>query len=125
MSIIGPLSVQAKNGKFSFDALTVIDPMTGWFEIKELPEHTANMVAKQFDDCWLSRCPHPACAGFDNGGENKGMFDALMCNCGMTRKAMTEHNPQSNGIVERAHAVLNDILRTFELEERELCEADP
>ena len=83
------------------------------------------MAAKQFDDCWLSRCPRPTYIGFDNGGENKGMFDVLMRNYGMIRKATTKYNPQSNGIVERVHAVLNDILRTFELEERELYEADP
>ena len=43
----------------------------------------------------------------------------------MKRKPTTTYNPQSNGIIERVHAVLNDILRTFELEERELDEHDP
>ena len=125
IDLIGPLTVKAKNGTFTFDALTMIDPATGWFEMKELTERTANMVAKQFDDCWLSRYPRPTYIGFDNGGENKGMFDVLMRNYGMKRKSTTTYNPQSNGIVERVHAVLNDTLRTFELEDRELYEADP
>ena len=125
VDLIGPLTVKAKNGTFTFDALTMIDPATGWFEIKEVTERTANMVAKMFDDCWLSRYPRPTYVGFDNGGENKGLFDVLMKNYGLKRKPTTKYNPQSNGIVERVHSVLNDILRTFELEERELYEADP
>ena len=43
----------------------------------------------------------------------------------MTKKKSNEYNPQSNGIIERAKQVLGDILRTFELEERELNEDDP
>ena len=49
----------------------------------------------------------------------------MVQNYGITKKPTTHYNPQSNGIVERVHAVLNDILRTFELEERELDEDDP
>ena len=49
----------------------------------------------------------------------------LTTNCGLKRKPTTNWNPQSNGIAERVHAVLNDILNTFELEERELDENDP
>ena len=37
----------------------------------------------------------------------------------------TAYNPQSNGIVERIHQVLNDALRTFELQNRELDTHDP
>ena len=117
MDLIGPATVKARNGTFTFDALAMIDPATGWFEIKEPTERTANVAAKQFNDCWLSRYPRPTHVGFDNGGENKGMFDPLMKNCGVKRKATTKHDPQSNGTVERVHAALNDMLRTFELEE--------
>ena len=125
IDLIGPLTIKATNGKFELNALTMIDPATGWFEIIEIPERTANMVAQKFDDCWLARYPRPQYIGFDNGGENKGMFDVLMKNYGMKRKPTSKYNPQSNGIVERVHAVLNDILRTFELEEREINEDDP
>ncbi len=40
-------------------------------------------------------------------------------------KPTTTHNPQSNSIVERIHQVLNDMLRTMELEERELDPSHP
>ena len=46
-------------------------------------------------------------------------------NYGLERKNTTNYNPQANGVVERVHAVMGDILRTFELEERELDEDNP
>ena len=78
-----------------------------------------------FDHQWLSRYPRPKEIGFDGGGENKGSFKIMIDNYGMTPKPTTTHNPQANGIIERVHAVLNDILRTFELDERELDEQRP
>ena len=117
INLIGPLTVKAKNDTFTFDALMMIDPATGWFEIKELSECIANVTAKQFNDCWSSKHPRPTHADFDNGGENKGMCDLLLKKCGIERKATTEWTPQSNGVVERVCAVLNNTLRTLELEE--------
>jgi hypothetical protein len=43
----------------------------------------------------------------------------------MKKKRSLEYNPQSNGIIERVHQVLGDMLRTFQLEERELNNDDP
>ncbi|GAX22752.1 putative transposase [Fistulifera solaris] len=120
VDLIGPLNVQTPNGSFELNALTMIDPTTGWFEIAEVHDRTADTVSEAFDHNWLSRYPRPQFIGFDNGGENKGVFKKMTDNYGLTRKPSTTHNPQSNGIIERVHAVLSDMLRTFELEEREL-----
>ena len=49
----------------------------------------------------------------------------MRANYGMTRRVSTSYNPQSNGIIERVHQVLNDALHTFELSEHELDEHDP
>jgi cleavage and polyadenylation specificity factor subunit 1 len=125
VDLIGPLSVKTPSGDRTLDALTMIDPATGWFEIKELKRRTAEATADAFDDAWLSRYPRPKYIGFDNGGENKGVFREMTENYGLTQKPTTNYNPQSNGVVERVHAVLNDILRTFELEGRELDENHP
>ena len=103
----------------------MIDPATGWFEIKEVKERTSAVVSAAFDDCWLSRYPRPKYIGCDNGSENKGMFDKMLKSYGCKHKPTTKYNPQSNGIIERVHLVLTDILRTFEMEERELDEHEP
>ena len=125
IDLIGPLTVKTPSGSYKLNALTMIDPATGWFEVKEVAAREAHVVAKAFDEAWLSRYPRPKYIGFDNGSENKGVFSETVDNYGLIKKPSTTYNPQSNGIVERVHAVLNDMLRTFELEERELDDSDP
>ena len=46
-------------------------------------------------------------------------------NYGMNKKPNTAFNPQANGIVERVHQVLNDMLRTFDLENQQLDSKEP
>ena len=50
--------------------------------------------------------------------EFKAQFKQMCDNYGMKEKPSSSYNPQSNGIVERAHQVLGNALRTFELEMR-------
>jgi hypothetical protein len=56
IDLIGPLSVKTKSNRTTFvlNALTIIDPATGWFKISEIKERTAEHVAKVFDNVWLS-----------------------------------------------------------------------
>lgn len=55
----------------------------------------------------------------------KQVFNEMRVNYSMKKKASLAYNPQSNGIIECVHQVLGDMLRTFELEERELNDNDP
>ena len=51
---------------------------------------------------------------FDNGGEFIGReFQELLCSYGVERKPTTVLNPQSNGIKERMHLTMADMLRTM------------
>ncbi len=74
VNLIGPLRVTMPSGEYVLNALTMIDPAMGWFEVAEVSEHKAKTVAKVFDDTWLSHYPRPKEIGFDNGGKNKGML---------------------------------------------------
>ena len=124
--MIGPLSVKTPDGKtHQLQALTMIDPATGWFEVKDVKTQSSTECMNAFDDNWLSRYPRPQYIGYDNGSEYKKYFKQMCDNYGLHAKPSTAYNPQSNGIVERVHQVLNDSLRMFELEERELNEEDP
>jgi transposase InsO family protein len=125
IDMIGPLSVKTPSGTHELRALTMIDPATGWFEVKDLPNASAAACEAAFDDVWLSRYPRPQYLGYDNGSEYKKSFETLRKNYSLKKKRSLEYNPQSNGIIERVHQVLNDILRTFELEEMELNNDDP
>jgi hypothetical protein len=103
----------------------MMDPSTGWFEVKDVKNKSAKESMNTFDDIWLSRYPGPEYIGFDNGGEYKNVFEELVNNYGIKKKSSTPFNPQSNGIIERVHLTLNDSLRTAEIEDREMDEKDP
>jgi hypothetical protein len=49
-----------------------------------------------------------------------------MCNnYGIIAKPTTSHNSQANSIIERIHNVVNDMLRSFDLEKENLEEDNP
>jgi hypothetical protein len=54
LDMIGPYKVQAANGKFTLRALTMIDPTTGWFEVKGVPDYTTNSMQAAFGEVRLS-----------------------------------------------------------------------
>jgi hypothetical protein len=49
------------------------------------------------------------------------MCDNLGINCSPT----TSYNPQGNSVIDRIHQVMGNMLRTFELEDREMDPDDP
>ena len=98
---------------------------TGWFEMKDLAAADAASTMAAIDDVWFSRYPRPQIMGFDNGKEFQSVFRQMVKSYGLKEASTTSYNPQSNGIIERVHQVLNDALRTFELEEQDLPDKDP
>jgi hypothetical protein len=125
VDLIGPLTIKTPSGKKELLALTIIDPSTGWFEVKDVEDKSAKESINTFDDVWLSRYPRPEYIGFDNGGEFKNLFKELVNKYGIKKKNSTPFNRQSNGIIERVNLTLNDALRAAEVDGRELDEKDP
>jgi hypothetical protein len=71
VDLIEPLTIRTTSGKKELVALTMIDPSTGWFEVKYVKDKSAKESMNTFDDIWLSRYPRPEYIGFDNRGEYK------------------------------------------------------
>jgi len=103
----------------------MIDPATGWFEVKDVVQPDVQSVMVAFDDTWLCRYPRPQTLGFDGGSEYKAVFDEMCKNYDMKKAQSAAYNPQSNGVIERVHQVLNNCLSTANMEERELDARDP
>jgi hypothetical protein len=103
----------------------MIDPSTGWFEVKDVKDKSAKESMHTFDDVWLSRYPIPEYVGFDDGGEYRQIFEELVNNYGIKKNNSTPFNPQSNRIIERVHLTINDALRTADVDYRELDDIDP
>ena len=142
--LIGPVELRAKDGTvMDFMCLTMIDAATGWFEIVELPtklrvtvdkktgrtteeeiiDKTSATVSRLLNQAWLSRYPRPKYLVCDNGSEFKLHLEALCKQYQIKRKPTTSKNPQANAILERVHAVLNDMLRTSGIDDAETLDA--
>jgi hypothetical protein len=122
VDLVGPLTIMTPAKTNSLLALTMIDPVTGSFEIVEAKNKSETSIQDLFHNTWLESYPQPQFIVFDNG--NIGDFKRelkQMCvqdNYGIKAKPTTSHNPQANAIIERVHkvTVVNDMLRSFNLE---------
>ena len=129
VDLIGPWTIKIKINnkivKMELRALTMIDPVTRWFEIVEIKHPTSHECMEAFNNAWLCRYPRPTYIGYDNGSEFKDVFKQMCNNYGIIAKTSSEYNPQSNSTVERVHLTIGDMLRTFELENKNLAEENP
>ena len=94
----------------------MIDPVTGWFEMAQIPNKTAAEIADITEKTWLTHYPLPQRIVFDRGTEFMAEF-AKMCHndYGQKMKHITTRNPQSNAIIEHIHQTIRNIIRTFDV----------
>ena len=119
--------MKTKNGSTVYlQAITMIDPATGWVEIRAVPSARADLVANQVELTWLTRYPLPEKVILDRGNEFLAEFKELMVNdYGITVKPITARNPQANAILERVHQTIGNIIRTFRVQEMVLDDDNP
>jgi hypothetical protein len=96
VDLTGPLTIKTPSGEKELLALTMIDPSTVWFEVKDVKDKSTKESMNTFDDIWLYRHPRPEYIEFDNGGEYKNVFEELVNNYGINKKNSNPFNPQSN-----------------------------
>ncbi len=114
VDLIGPWKVQTSSNRiYEFSALTSIDRVTGLAELIRIEDKTSQHVAEKFAESWLSRYPRPFSCCHDNGGEFTGWeFQAQLYDFGIRDVPTTSRNPASNGICERMHGTVGNMLRT-------------
>jgi transposase InsO family protein len=97
----------------------MIDPATGWFEIKQYDDKKSITVTNIVELEWLTRYPQPSLITLDCGSEFIGQDFRDMCvnDYGIKRKVISTRNPQANAIVERAHQTLGNLIRSFQLQD--------
>jgi hypothetical protein len=72
--LIGLLTIKTASGRIDFLALTMIDPSTGWFEVKDVKNKSVKESMNIFDGIWLSRYPRPVYICFDKVEENTEIY---------------------------------------------------
>ena len=109
VDMIGPYKI-TRPGKENLElwCVTMIDPATGWFEIKQVPgTKRADIVANIIEQVWLNRYPWPQKVVLDRGTEFMAEFSKMIQDdYGIKKKPITKRNPQANAIVERVHQKL-------------------
>ena len=97
----------------------MIDPATGWFDIREMPTKQADYIANYLEFTWLSRYPWPTEVVMDRGKEFAAeVRDALRDEYGINIKLITTRNPQANGICERVNGKISEMIRTFNVQSK-------
>ena len=117
VDMIGPYNIQQTptNGlkkSYVLWCVTMIDPATGWLEIKEVTSKNPITVANAIEQTWLCRYPWPKVIVYDKGGEfSKEFVDMVSEDYGIKTKQITTRNPQANAMIERAHQTIGNLLR--------------
>jgi len=94
----------------------MIDPATGWLEIKEIKDMDALNIANLVEQTWLTGYPWPMNLTYDRGTEFMGEFAQIIeHDYGIMRKGTTVRNPQAYLVLERVHQTLGNIIRTFDV----------
>ncbi len=79
-------------------------------------DKTSERIAKLVNKIWLFRYPQCHHLIYNNRSEFKLHFEYLCESYGIKRKPTMVKNPQANGILERVHQVLWQMLCTAELD---------
>ena len=96
------------------NALTCIDPVTNLLEIYRQKDKTSAESSRLFHNNWLSRYPRPEKCVHDRGPEFVGHdFQFPLMDAGIRPALSSARNPMSNGVIERVHQTIGQLLRTM------------
>jgi len=115
IDLIGPYTIGSpkKSDKITLHCLTMIEPVTGWFEIAEIPAKSADVVADIFERTWLVRYPRPAQVTMDRGCEFMAEMQCMpRDDYGIEKKMTTTRNPQANSMVDHAHHTVHQLIHS-------------
>ena len=119
VDLIGPWRIEvggtrAQRNSYEFYALTCIDRVIGFPDAVRIDRKTSAHVADKYKEVWLSRYPRPVATAHDLGGEFIGPeFQNLLHDFAISDLPTTSRNPTANGIVERMHLTIGNVLRAL------------
>ena len=78
------------------------------------PTKASAKTAHVFETTWLSHYPQPSKVVCDKGPEFVGFeWDDLLAKAGIKKSFITSRNPQSNGLIERSHQAISQVIRVL------------
>ena len=90
----------------------MIDLVTNLLEVACVrPTKTSAETAHVFETTWLSHYPQPSKGVCDKGPKFVGFkWDDLLTKAGIKKSFITSRNPQSNGLIERSHQAISQVI---------------
>lgn len=123
VDLIGPYTIPNKldeDNPRKLWCVTMIDPATGWVEIKDIENKQSSTIANIVEQTWIMRYPWPKVITYDQGKEFLGDFAQMVRrDYGIKMRPITVRNPQANLVVERVHQTIGNMLKTFKLYDKE------
>ena len=119
IDLYGPKTIKREDGtELEFKVVTMIDPVTGWFEMASYDDKMPETITNILETVWLSRYPRPTKIIADRGSEFTAEFfrSTVENDYGIQLRFITTANPQANAVVERIHQVIGNMIRTIGLE---------
>ena len=105
VNLKGPYRIPRKGKEPKIlEAVTMIEPVTGWFEVTQYSKKKATRIANLVETMWLVRYPWPVKITYDQGGE---FFDhnfkkiLIEYEYGIKTNPASPGNPQADAIIER------------------------
>ncbi len=109
VDLVGPLPTSPEGFKYIF---TIIDRSSRWLEAVSVKNMEATTAADTLVAGWICRFGGPSAVTSDSGTQfTSVVWEALCMRLGIKHITTTAFHPCSNGMVERAHRQLRDVLR--------------
>jgi Integrase core domain len=109
VDLVGPLPAAADGSQY---ILTTTDHSTRWVKAFPLKAVAASDCAEVLVNDWIARYCVPVCLTLDRGVQfASAVWATLMTRLGVKHVMTTSYHPQSNGVIERFHRWLKDVLR--------------
>ena len=107
--LTGPFPISPDGNRY---LLSIIDHCTGWVEVKALPTKAAEGIFNFIMREYIPRFSAPEVLLTDNGLEfkNKLLVDHLEA-MGVDVRHTTPYHPQTNGMIERYHRTIKEMLK--------------
>eukprot|EP00957_Ditylum_brightwellii_P116190 8862700-Ditylum_brightwellii.AAC.1 len=104
----------------------MIGPATGLFEMAEIKTKYADIIANIIEQTWFKQYPWPTEVVLDRGTEFMAEFtEMIQRDYRLTKHPITAQNLQGNGIVERIHQTIGNMLHIFCVHSTKLDKEDP